>query len=154
MSRVYSVQFNDVAVTVAQDLFELVPADDKPVRLLGAVITCKETETNEQFTCTVQRRTGAFTSGSGGSTPTAIKRSSSDAAAGFAVEANNTTRITSGAAEVYHVEGWPSQGGFAYWPLPGTEITVTQVEALVVGLEVAPAASTKFNGVIYVEELG
>ena len=33
--RTYSVIFSAVAVSAAQDLFELSPADDKPVEIVG-----------------------------------------------------------------------------------------------------------------------
>jgi hypothetical protein len=153
MSRVYSVQFNNVAVTVAQDLFELTPADDKPIELIAAVVTVRDSETNEQFTCTVQRRSGAFTGGSGGSAPTPVKASSIDTAAGFTAEVNNTTRATGGTQEILHAEGWPSQGGWGFTPTPGAEPRAIQGEALVIGLENAPGASTNFNGTVWVREL-
>ena len=35
IGRVYSVTFSAVAVTGAQDLFEITPADDKPVEIVG-----------------------------------------------------------------------------------------------------------------------
>ena len=152
MPQIYTVQVNNVAVTAAQDIFEISPADDKPIELVDVVVTCRDTETNEQFTCTIQRRSGAFTSGSGGSTPTPAPRAIGDRSVGFSAEANNTTRATGGTQEVLHAEGWPSQGGFAFAPIPGKEFAAKQAEALVVGLENAPGASTNFNATITIRE--
>lgn len=153
MAREYTVQVTNVSISAAQDLLELIPADDKPIELVGVFVTVYNSETNEQMTCTVQRRSGAFTSGSGGSTPTPVPINSVAAAAGFTAEANNTTRATGGTGVTLHAEGWPSQGGWAFQPLPGFEPKAIQGEILVVGLEVAPGAATNFNITAYVREL-
>ena len=152
MPRIYPVQFNNVAVTAAQDLFELQAGDDKPIEIAGGFITYRDSETNEQLTFSIQRRTGAFTGGSGGSSPTIQKTHTVLPTAGFTAEANNTTRATGGTQEFIHPEGFPSQGGGGYVPIPECVIGAVQGEALIVGLENAPAASTNMNGVVYVRE--
>jgi hypothetical protein len=151
--NVYHVTVVNVSISAAQDLFEIAPADDKPVELVSVLVTWRDSEANEQLTVTIQRRSGAFTSGSGGTTPTANPRVIGDRAAGFTVEANNTTRATGGTVEVLHVEGFPSQGGAAMVPLPGMEWAAKQAEALIVGLENAPAGATGFNLTAVIREV-
>lgn len=153
MARIYTVQFNNVSVSAVQDLFELTPADDKPIELVSLVVSDYNAETNEQRTIQIARRSGAFTGGSGGSAPTPVKVSSPDAAAGFTAEVNNTTQATGGTEEILHSEGYPSQGGMAFTPIPGCEPRAIQGEALVVKLLVAPGAATTMNGTAYVREL-
>ncbi len=152
MGRVYTVQFNGVSLSDPVDLFEFSPAANKPIKLLGVVVTQGSGTTNAQFTATIQRRTGSPTSGSGGTTPTIISASTASAAAGFAAEANNTTRASAGTQQILHSEGFPAQGGFAYWPPPGPKPIAINGELLIVGLETDPAAVT-FNATAYVEEL-
>lgn len=153
MPRTYFLAFNGVTISAAQDLFEVSPASNKPVKLISAVVTVDSDETNQQLKCTVQRRTGSPTSGSGGSTPTAYKVASADASAGFSVEANNTTRASGGTQEVLHAEGWPSQGGWAYKPIPEEQPVFIDTELLIIGFEVAPTAGIAMSGSLVVQEL-
>ena len=153
MGRMYTVTFDGVAVAAVQDLFELTPADDKPIKIHQIVITNGASETSDQLRFTIKRFTGAYTSGSGGSAPTPQPLSASDAAAGFAAEANNTTRATGGTSVVLWSEGQNALNGWNYFPTPEGRITGRQAEAIVIGLENAPAASTTVSGVVVVEEL-
>ena len=153
MGRVYYAQFNNVAVTAAQDLFEILPAGEKPVKLLSCIVSVYDSETNEQFTCTVQRRISTPTSGSGGSAPTIYRVNTHDAAASALVEANNTARASGGTQQILHAEGWPSQGGWGFTPLPGTEPIAVSGELLAIGLENNPSASVAMNGSIVFEEM-
>jgi hypothetical protein len=69
--RVYTVTFQAVAITVSQDLFEITPADDKPVQFLGLFLA-QNTDVGDaqdeilRWSCI----RGHTTSGSGGSAPT------------------------------------------------------------------------------------
>lgn len=150
---VYYVQFNNVTVSQAQDLFELVAASNKPIELVSATITVDSDETNQQLKCSVQRRTGAYTSGSAGSTPTVQKRATGDPTPGVSAEANNTTRASGGTQEILHMEGWPSQGGWSFVPVPGAEPKAINGELLIVGLEVAPGSGIAMSGTVVVREL-
>jgi hypothetical protein len=152
MGRVYTVQFTNQTLSEARDLFELTPADDIPIKLLGLIVTIYDSETNTQITGTIKRFSGAYTSGSGGSTATPVRISTKDAAASFTCETYNSTRATGGTEERLHVEGFASQGGWAYFPIPGCEPIAVQGCALVPGLEFT-AGGVGVNAVAYVEEL-
>lgn len=155
MGRIYSVQFENVAVSAAQDFFEVLPADDKPVRLLWARVSNVASETSEQLRIRIKRMPATVTSGSGGSTPTIQKLVSTDASAGFSVEANNTTpATTSGTAQVLWSEGFNVLTGWDYLPTPECVFVFVQGEGLIIDLPAAPGSSTNMSGTIMLEELG
>jgi hypothetical protein len=153
----YSVVFTDVAVTAAQDLFEISPADDKPV-LIHAIYLSQSTEVKdaEEEMLKVKIIRGHATGGSGGTAPTpAPLGSSAGAAAGFAAEVNNTTIASTGTAVDLHSESFNNRSGWVYIPTPEARPGASQTNTtLVVRLTAAPADSTTMSGTIIVEELG
>lgn len=149
--RLYSVSFSNVTLSAAQDLFELQPADDKPIILHKVTIAPDSSETNQQVKVTIKRFSGAFTSGSGGTTATPVPLDSHDSAAGFACEINNTTRITGGTSVVIAADSFPSQGGYEYVPDVRQRPKGYQAEALVIGVEEATSAA--YSGYAIVEEI-
>lgn len=98
--RDYGVQVSAVSVgTAAQDLFEFGAADDKPIKMIGVELG-QDSELGDaaEEAMRLAIRRGNTTGGSGGSTPTVRSLEKHDASAGFAAEANNTTKAsTSGA---------------------------------------------------------
>lgn len=151
MGRIYTVSFSAVTLAEARDLFEIQPADDKPVTIRKIVVTPDSDETNKQLKITLSRFSGAFTSGSGGSSATAVAVNSHDAAAGFTAEVVNTTRATGGTSVLIQPESFPSQGGFEFNPDPAERPVVYQAEAFVVGCEENPG-SVAYSGYMVVEE--
>jgi hypothetical protein len=155
MSGVYTVQFNGVAVTAAQDLFELVAASGKPIVILGFSLS-QSTEVGDtaEEALSILLKSGQSTSGSGGSTPTPVANDSTMAAAGFTAEANNTTKASTGTIVTHGAWAWNIRV-----PL---DVLFTQEQQLVMAasrrctLELAttPADSITLNGVIWVQELG
>lgn len=156
--RDYSVVFENVAVTSSQDLFELTPADDKPIRLMGLTLdnvggTADSADADsEQIRVTIQR--GYTSSGSGGTTPTpAPLHNSIDTAAGFTAEVNNTTKATTGTNVTLAAFGFNVRvGSREFWPeecWPGASQANTTI---VVRLEAAPADSVAMSGTLYVRE--
>src|SRR6185295_18361286 len=110
MARMYTVSFENVSLSAAQDLFELSPADDKPIELCGLYLsnvggTADAGDAQEELLRLLVRR-GHTTSGSGGSAPTPAPLDPNDAAAGFAAEVNNTTIASSGTTADLHADGW------------------------------------------------
>ena len=160
--RIYSVIFDNVAVTVASDFFELNPAADKPIRLLALDIgqTNRVGDANEDMLrWSINRFTGAtLTSGSGGSAPTPQPLNFGDAAAGFTAEVNNTTvATTSGTNTTLHVSTFNTRVGLLWVPPPeclGMALDSSTHGVLLVRLLEAPSASTTMSGTAYVEELG
>lgn len=155
MSGVYTVQFNGVAVTAAQDLFELVAASGKPIVILGFSLS-QTTELGDaaEEALSILLKSGQSTSGSGGSSPTPVANDSTMAAASFAAEANNTTKASSGTIVTH--------GSWAWNIRQPLDVLFTQEQQLVMAasrrctLELvgAPADSVTMNGTIWVQEIG
>ncbi len=155
MGRMYSVSFENVAVTVAQDFFELTPADDKPIAI-HAVHISQSTETGdaaeEMLRVSIIR--GFTASGSGGSAPTAIPLNPNAAAAGCTAEVNNTTVANTGTSVTLHSESFNVRGGWVFMPTPECRPVASQANTtIVVRLNAAPADSVSMSGTLYLEEL-
>jgi hypothetical protein len=160
--RIYSVQFDNVAITTTADFFELDPGADKQIRILSIDIgqTNRTGDANEDMLrWAIARFTGAtITSGSGGTTPTPAPLNPGDVAATFTAEAANTTAATtSGTNTVLHVSTFNTRVGLLWVPPPECLAMAADTAGngkLLVRLLEAPSASTTFSGTCYVEELG
>lgn len=156
MGRRYWVDLPPAAMTVAGDLFELTPADDKPIRVLAINIhqTSDVGDAQEEIISLVWIR-GHTTSGSGGSTPTPRPCNPSDAAAGFTVEAGNTTVASAGTGVNLPRHGLNVRGGLERPYTPEEIPEASQANTLLVlRLAAAPTDSLTIGGSILVEELG
>lgn len=157
MGRCYTVTFENVAVAAAQDFWELTPADDKPVRILGwnlsnvgAAADAGDAQ-EEFFRLSIVR--GHTTSGSGGSSATPQPCNRNDAAAGFAAEVNNTT-IASTSGTTIWAGGHNIRVPDVFWLPDPIQITASQADTtIVVRLVAAPADSVNMSGCLFVEEL-
>lgn len=154
MSRLYTVSFNDVAVTAQQDLFEITPADDKPISIVGLFVT-QSTEVGdaaeEMLRFNVIR--GHTTSGSGGSAPTPVPLNPADAAAGFTSEVNNTTIASVGTTTILHAGTFNVRVGLELWLPPECYWKASQANTtIVVRLLTTPADSVNLSGTLYVRE--
>ena len=157
MARTYAVPFSATAITAAQDLFEVVPADDNPVRLLGMVIgqyTDVGDAASENLSILVRRLPATFTTGTGCTQAlTPVPLDVNDAAAGFTADTNNTgVATTNGTAVVLWADVWNTQAGYQVWWPEGAQPQAAQAAGLVVTIT-APADSITTNGVLYVQEL-
>jgi len=154
----YSISFEEVAITLAQDLFELaVPAD--ACMILHSVTVSQSSDAgdaqSEQLPFAIKRMTPTVTSGSGGSSSTPVKLETGDAAAGITAEVNNTTRATtSGTTTTLWAEDVNVMAGLNYVPTPETRPIFSPSEYCIIGLEAAPGDSITTSGVVIVEELG
>lgn len=103
--RVYTVSYKGTLAVAGtdSDLFELVPAAEKPICLLGLVLAqstdFKDAE-EEGLQIDILRVPATFTSGSGGSAVTPVPTDDLDVAASFAAECNNTTLASTSASLV------------------------------------------------------
>ena len=155
MGRVYSVNFENVAVAAAQDFFEISPADDHPVRILGLFLS-QSTELGDaaEEMLRIQILRGHSTGGSGGSAQTPVPIDPGDPAAGFAAEVNNTTIASAGTALIAHSESFNVRVGMATWWVPECAPKANQGNTtIVVRLLANPADSVTMGGTLYVEEL-
>jgi len=160
MGRIYAVPFNGTLTNAGgnSDLLEVLPADDKPVKLRG--FTLGQTSelgdaAEESLRITVQRFAATVTGGSGGSAVTPVPMDSADAAAGAACECNNTTvATTSGAATVIEELGWNIRGSpFEHW-YPDERFCpkAKQGEAIIVRMESTPTDDISAQLTFFLEE--
>ncbi len=152
--RVYSVTFSAVAVSAAQDLFEITPADDKPVEIVGIELGQSSDAgdaMDELLQISIIR--GHATSGSGGSAPTPAPMGTADAAAGFTAEVNNTTIASTGTAVTLHTGCWNVRAGYINWFPEGMRPTASQGNTTIVVRQTAPADAITMSGTLYVREL-
>jgi hypothetical protein len=160
IGRLYTVAFENVSVSAAQDFFEISPGDDKPVKLMGLTLdnvggTADAGDAQEELVRLLIRR-GHTVSGSSGTAPTPRPLSSSaDAAAGFAAEVNNTTIANTGTTHDLVALGWNVRVPLReMWPdemMPGASQADTTI---VVRLLSTPADAISISGTLYVVELG
>lgn len=152
--RTYSVIFNAVATTAAVDLFELLPADDKPIEIIGIELgQTTEFGDAQDETLGLQIIRGFTASGSGGSAATPAPISPNAAAAGFTAEVNNTTLANTGTTTTLLSTAFNVRAGYInYFPIdarPGC----SQGNTSIVVRMTAPADSVTLNGTLIVREL-
>lgn len=159
MGRIYSVCFS-ATVTAAgadTDLFEIAPADDKPVKLRGLLLSqlSEVGDTAEEgLRISIMRLPATFTSSNGtGTTP--IPMDSADVAAGATCEVNGTTVATTSGSAVTLVElAWNNRNSpYEMWfPDERFAPKVKQGEGMVVRLQTTLADDMTFCGTIWIEE--
>ena len=153
--RMYEASFNAVSVSAQQDLLEVNVASTKAV-IVHSVHLSQSTEVGDgqEEGLNILVKTGATTSGSGGSTPTAIPRALGDSAYAGTVEANNTTKATSGTIVTHTARNWNVRVPLdLYWP-PDQRIIAAPSARLTVELATTPADPITMSGSIVIEELG
>lgn len=159
MGLLYSVPFSKVTISAAQDLFEIIPAANKPVKLHSLYLsnvggTADAGDAQEELLPLLVIRAHA-TSGSGGSsvTPTPVDPTHGTAAS-FSAEVNNTTIASTGSPINCHADGINSRlPAPIVWTDQTRPICTTTEVRIVVRLVDAPADAVVMSGTLYVEEL-
>lgn len=161
MSRIYAIPYTGTLTNAGgdSDWLELLPADDKPVRLRGWILgqTSEVGDAAEEAVrLTVYRMTATVTSGSGGTAVTGVPVDVADAAAGFAAECNNTTvATTSGTATIFSEMAWNIRASpFEFW-YPDERFcpVAKQGEGLIVRCQTTLADDVTGALTFFVEEL-
>jgi hypothetical protein len=145
----YSVTFEEVAVTAVQDLFEINAPADSAVRVHGLVIAQSSDTDSEQLNILVHR---GSTSGSGGSTPTPNPLELGNTAFGGTVEANNTTQSTEGV--FLHSDAFNVLNGYSWIPTPELQWEISPSGRLIIELQTAPGDELTMSATVYLEEIG
>lgn len=153
-SRGYSVQFNNVSVSVVQDLIALYSGASMALELHGLVIGQITGTTVQNLRISVKRLPATVTAGSGGSAPTPQKLMRGDAAATATARANDTTQATTGGtAATLHSDVFNTVNGYQFfWP-PGDMPTIGLSEAAVLSLDTAPGSALVMSGTLYFGEV-
>jgi hypothetical protein len=156
MGRIYAVTFENVSVTAAQDFFELQPVANKPVSLIGLLLSqSSDLGDAQEEILRIQIIRGHATTGSGGTTPTAQPvNNSSDTAYGGVAEVNNTTIASAGTGVSLFSHCFNIRAGLEhYFPPECRPGASTANVTIVVRLMAAPADALSMNGTLYFEEL-
>ena len=155
MGRVYVVSFENVAVTAAQDFFEIDPADDHPIAIHGWGIyqsTDLGDAAEEILRLSIVR--GHTTSGSGGSTATPAPMYPTDTVASDTTAEINYTTIACTAGTTMYVHYVNIRAGAEVWYPPEARPLCSQVEVtIVLRLLAAPADSLTMGGFLVYEEV-
>src|SRR5262245_62047363 len=159
MAGFYTVVFENVTVSASQDLFELTPADDKPVRLRGLVLSnvggiADAGDAQEELLRLLVRR-GHSTGGSGGTAPTSRPLDPKQQAYAGTSEVNSTTIASAGTAIDLHADGWNVRVPYVFW-WSEAELRPQASQAdvtIVVRLLSTPADGISVSGTLYFEEL-
>lgn len=153
--RTYAVTFSAVAVSAAQDLFEITPADDKPIEIVGLELgQSSDAGDAQDELLQISIIRGHTTSGSGGSAPTPTPMSPNSAAAGFTAEVNNTTAASAGTTTTLQTTCWNVRAGYVQWFPEGCRPVCGQGNTTIVVRQTAPADAITMSGTLYVRELG
>ena len=148
MARIYSVSFSDVAVSVAQDLFQI-EAVTNPV-IIHAVYLSQNSDTGdaaaENLTILIKRVTDVLTN-----VTAEVNLDKADTAALADLNVNDTTALTTG-AETIHAECWNIAMPFVYLPTPELRPIVPAADVITVNLPTAPTDPLTMSGTLYFEE--
>jgi len=156
---VFTATFTAVAVSAAQDLFELVAPATSRLEILeidiGQVSDAGDAAA-EMLGITLVR--GNTTSGSGGSTATPVNLKPWSRAAATTVETNNTTTASNGSPVTLYSTTFNVQAGWIYRPhrkdgLDDEIISVAAGERFCVRIT-APADEVTMSGTIKFREIG
>lgn len=148
----YTVTFEEIAVTTAVDLFEINAPADSVVIVHGFEVSQSSDagdSQSEQLNILVHL---GSTSGSGGVAETARPLNLGDAAFGGTVESNNTTQSTEGT--FLHAASFNVMNGYVWIPTPEMRLVISPSDRLIIELQTAPADSLTMSGVCYIEEIG
>lgn len=157
--RVYDIDLNlSTAITTSLDIFEIVPAADKPVVILGWEIgqTSEIGDAGEEMLEMLFKRMVTITSGSVGVTaPTPRPVLQNDAASAFTIEVGNTTKATATTAQALKRFSWNVRMSHLWVPVPEDRPVVAGTgNGFVLELVSTPADSiTKIVGSLTVAEL-
>ena len=159
MGRMHIAEFEDVAITAAQDLFEILAPATCIVKIHEFSLfqsTDVGDAAEEILEIEMVRGDGSVTSGSGGSTVTPQPVDNGDAAPTVTVEANNTTRMVvgSGTLDAIGKFGWNVRIPLEKIFTPETRPVVAPSDRWTLGLNDAPGDSLTCSGHVVFEEVG
>lgn len=159
MSRFYRVPYTGTLTNAGgnADLLEVLPASNKPVRLVGWIIgqTTELGDTAEEsIRLTINRLAATVTSGNGTSV-TPVPSDGNDTAAGFTAECNGATvATTSGALTVLEESAWNIRATpFERWIPEEMRPRMVSGEALVIRCESTPTDDITIAMTFFIEEL-
>lgn len=155
MSGIYTVQFTDVAVTVQQDFFEITGSATQPFIILGWGIS-QNTDFGDaqEEGLNIILKSGQTSSGTGGSAPSKVALDGTAPAAGFAAEANNTTKASGGTIVTHYPYNWNVRTPIDIWYPDMHQPIMAAARRATLELAKTPADSITVSGYIIIQEIG
>lgn len=155
MGRIYRAVAANTAQTAQVDVFELNVASTKAVRLLEIHLSqLTEVADAQEEMLSILVKEGQSTSGSGGSTVTAVPAAKGDGAYAGTVETHNTTKASAGTIVTHLGVNWNVRVPLDIIFTPEAVIVLPPSSRLTVELATTPADSITFGGYIVFEEIG
>lgn len=152
--RLYTVQFNNVAVAAAQDLFGLLATANMSFKVHWIELGQKSLTSWESKEVQLIRNPVTATVGSGGAAATPQKINSGDSAATVTARTNDTSgQTTSGTPSVLWSREWEFLNGFFWMPAPEQRPIIAPSQGLTLHLGTAPSGSMTASGSMMIEEL-
>ena len=155
MARTYTVSFENVTISAAQDLVALKGSTGKTCKLVRCWLGASNTtlQTAQSLRLNVKYGSATVTLGSGGAAGTIVPVDPGDAAASFTARTNDTTpATTSGSFSRLVPQGVHNYGGWD-WTLR-TPIVFGLNEGAVFELLSTVTGTCAFSGGVEVEETG
>lgn len=153
MGRIYTVPFDDVAVSAAQDMLSVSVPSTTAVAIHSIVLGQRGLTSWAGLPLRFVRFSGAFTNPAGGSSVTPAKANFNDAASLCTCRANDTTVAGSGTAVTVVTDEWILLNNYLWLPPPEDRIILPPSQLFVLRLPTAPSASTNCSGTLTFEEL-
>lgn len=155
--RTYSVSFQDLVVSAAIDLFEVVANAYKPVEIVEVRIgQTSDAGDAEDELLTIEILRGFSTSGSGGTSATGVPMNPADAADAATVEYGNTTLASAGTEAPLVRDAFNVRAGWIYIPTPDARPVAQGIGGdtrIVVRLPDAPADALTMQGTLVYREV-
>lgn len=147
----YSVSFEKVAVTAAQDLFQLVTPDSDVKAIVHAIYISQSSDVGdaaaENLNILIHR---GSTNGSGGASATPTPLYDQDTASVVVCEVNNTSQSTEGT--IIHAQAFNIANGLVLEFPEACRPIITENDIFVIELQENPADELTMSGTLYFEE--
>lgn len=153
MGRVYTIPFDDVAISAAQDIFSVQTPSGIAISVHMIQLGQRGITSWGGLPLRFVRFSGAYTAPTGGSSVTPAKKNFNDAASGCTGRVNDTTVATGGTSVTEETDEWVLLNNYLWLPAPEDRIILPPSQMLVVRLPTAPSASTNASGTLTFEEI-
>lgn len=145
--RLYTSQFNGVAVTAQQDIFELVAGTNGNIELHEFFLSqISELGDAQEEGLLLLLKQGQTTTGSGGTAPAKVPRDIDASASAATVAANNTTKATAGTIVTHECWSWNIRVPFQKIWTPETRPFLKGARRMTIELATTPADSITMSG--------
>jgi len=155
MGQIYDAIFSDIAVTLLQDLFEILAATDNAISVHGwEIFQITDVGDAEEEILRIETVRGIGSTSSNGTAITPQPKEDGFAAAGATVERNGTTRMTGGTLEILENFGWNIRIPLEKIYTPEARPIITPGDRWTLSLPTGPLDSLTTSGKVTFEEIG